>query len=78
MASLFRGKPAKPEFVVPPAEIHAQSTEDRIEELNAQALQAWREGRVDRMNRLLDMRNAIRPPRVTQLADVPYIPGRTS
>jgi hypothetical protein len=93
MGRLFGGKPRRPEFVAPPAEYvmpRAQSREahdqaDAIEDADrqllalkhippAQRLASWHR----QADRVLDLRLAIRPPRVTQPADVPVIPGRTS
>lgn len=54
----------------------AATREDRIDRLDAQIRQAWQEGHLTHLDRLLDMRNAIRPPR--SAPPVPVIPGRTS
>lgn len=86
MASLFRGKPRRPEFVVPPAEsreAHAQAAE--VEEVDrqiraiamipaaARGPQEW-----SNLDVLLDRRNRLRLPQVTSPADVPFTPGPTS
>lgn len=71
----FPAAPAAPGGPVPGA-VADRPVEDRIADLNAQIAQARREGRHDRADRLLDMRNTIRAPRPP--AEVPVIPGRTS
>lgn len=90
MGRLFGGKPSRPEFVAPPVEYvmpRAQSRDqaDAIEDADRQLLALKHIPRAQRLaswhrqaDRVLDLRLAIRPPRVTQPADVPVSPGRMS
>ncbi len=73
MADLWRWR-SKP--VTPPAE--RVDEQRRIAELDVMVLVAAEVGDWPRVDRLLDMRNAIRPPRVALRPSVPVIPGRSS
>lgn len=66
------------ELFPPQAGIHSAACngrEDEIRAVDKQVLRAWHNGERALADRLLDMRNAIRPARP---APVPVIPGRTS
>lgn len=69
---LFKRNRLSADFIAPPAE---PSGEAMIGQLDDKALIARRSGNLAEMNRLLDLRNAIRPGRP---AEVPVIPGRTT
>ena len=83
----YRREPIRPAFVVPPAESRdLAATEAEIESIDRRLLALQCIPRASRsasmwpreVDRLLDLRNAIRPARVTAPADVPVIPGRSS
>jgi hypothetical protein len=66
----------RPEFVSVPRELSRdQVDEARVAELDEQIYRAQRLGRAADRDRLIDLRNAIRPARV---AEVPVTPGRPS
>jgi hypothetical protein len=74
----FNRKPRiSPDFIAVPAEPSARDLIDeaRLIELDEQIYRAHRLGREAERDRLIDLRNAIRPACV---ADAPVIPGRTS
>lgn len=90
MFGFLNRRPGRLEYQVPPQEarlaelfppqpgIHSAAftgREDEIRALDQKVLTAWDNGELDRADRLLDMRNAIRPARP---APVPVIPGRAS
>lgn len=80
MPPLF-GRKITPAFVTAQAEPDLAATEARVEDIDRKLLsiaQMPASCRVVNVDRLLDMRNAIRPPKVTAPADVPVIPGRAS
>jgi hypothetical protein len=51
---------------------------DRIAQLDLRIREAYERGDRDEMDRLIDLRNAIRPARVAASARVPVVPGRSS
>jgi hypothetical protein len=65
---------------VPPHEpgVHSAAHEARegeIADIDAQMWEAWRRGEKVLVDRLLDMRLGVRPPRVVRRS-VPVVPGR--
>lgn len=66
-------QPIRPAYITPPAEPPVD--EARIAQLDERTFVAFREGNRELADRLIDMRNAIRPARP---AVVPVIPGRTT
>jgi hypothetical protein len=69
-----RPRPAFPAVIREPAGRDLVD-EARIAELDEQVYRAHRLGRADERDRLIDLRNAIRPARPTA---VPVIPGRAT
>lgn len=74
---LFKRNRLSPDFPAVPAEPTARDLIDeaRIAEMDEEIYRAHKLGRTDDRDRLMDLRNAIRPARP---AEVPVIPGRSS
>jgi hypothetical protein len=74
---LFRPRRLSADFIAVPVEPSGRDLVDeaRIVELDEQIYRAQRLGRAADRDRLIDLRNAIRPARV---AEPPVIPGRTT
>lgn len=76
--------PVVEQHAPPEAGVHAQAhaeLEARIAEVDAQVDEAWHYGEMALVDRLLDMRNAIRPPRPAPRRarpSVPVVPGRST
>lgn len=75
--TLFRRDRISPDFIAAPAEPSARDLVDeaKVIELDEQIYRAQRLGRTADRDRLMDLRNAIRPARP---ATVPVIPGRSA
>lgn len=72
----FFNRRLSPDFIAVPRELSRdQVDEARVAELDEQIYRAQRLGRTDDRDRLIDLRNAIRPARV---AEVPVTPGSPS
>jgi hypothetical protein len=73
----FRREHISPDFLAVPAEPSGRDLVDeaRIVEIDEQIYRAQRLGRTDDRDRLIDLRNAIRPGRA---ASVPVTPGRSA
>jgi hypothetical protein len=69
----LRRKRLSPDFLAVPAE-QPVPDEVRIADIDAQAYEAFKAGDKDKADRLIDMRNAIRPAKEPRR--VPVVPGR--
>lgn len=77
------GGPVVEQVPPPDAGAHAAANaarEDEIADIDAQMAEAWRRGEKVLVDRLLDMRLGVRPPRPAPRvrSSVPVIPGRQS
>lgn len=73
----WRRDPVTVEYTTAPADVVPVDEQRRIDELDVMVFLAAAAGDWPRVDRLLDMRNAIRPARVASPAQVPVIPGRS-
>jgi hypothetical protein len=73
MSPFRRRERLSPDFIAAPAEQAVVPDEVRVADLDAQAYEAFLAGDTAKADRLIDLRNAIRPGRPRE---VPVNPGR--